>query len=69
MCGVGWGVVGWGGAFKDVVAGHVEHTWYICVGWVWWGGVGRLKTLWLVTLSTRGTYVWGGVGVVGWGGV
>ena len=33
------------------------------------GGVGRLKTLWLVTLSTRGTYVWGGVGCdgVGWG--
>ena len=26
MCGVGWGVVGWGGALKDVVAGHVEHA-------------------------------------------
>ena len=57
MCGVGWGVVWCGGALKDVVAGHVEHTWYICVGsgGVWWGGVGCLKTLWLVTLSTRGT--------------
>ena len=26
-----------------------------------WGGVGCLKTLWLDTLSTRGTYVWDGV--------
>ena len=35
---------------------HVEH---MCgVGWV--GGVGCLKTLWLYTLNTRGTYVWGG---------
>ena len=71
MCGVGW--VWWGGVgFKDVVAGHVEHTWHICVGWggMWWGVVGRLKKLLLVTLSTRGTYVWGGVGcgVVWWGG-
>ena len=32
------------------------------VGWV--GGAGSLKTLWLHTFNTRGTYVWGG-----WGGV
>ena len=34
MCGVG----GWGGVFKDVVVGHVERTWNICVGW---GGTGH----------------------------
>ena len=33
--GVGWG--GWGGVFKDVVVGHVEHAWNFCMGW---GGVG-----------------------------
>ena len=62
MCGVGWGVVGWGGVGRLwLVTLSTRGTYYICVGWggVWCGGVGRLKTLWLVTLSTRGTYVWG----------
>ena len=31
-----------------------------------WGGVFKLKTLWLHAIDTRGTYVWGGW-VGGWG--
>ena len=69
MCGVGWGVMGWGGAFKDVVVGHVEHTRHICVGWggVWWGGefkdvvVGHVEHTWYICVGSGGVWC-GGVG-------
>ena len=60
----------WGGEFKDVVVGHVEHVVHMCgVGWsvVWWGGafkdvaVGHVEHTWYICVG------WGGVwcGVVG----
>ena len=40
--------MGRSGVFKDVVVGHVEHTWNWCV---WWDGVRCFKTLMLRNLA------------------